>query len=130
MGAAPVAATVTTTRPPESSDAGTAQVLLAFLPAGTPAAPPLAAGTAVQAEIQIAEIPGAMVIPTAAILRMGGARYVLVAGPDNRVMRRDIRLGLSTPQLTQVLEGLAVGEFVITSALTELNEGDLVTFMK
>ena len=71
-----------------------------------------------------------MVIPSSVILRAEGATFVLVAGADNRVARRDVRLGMATPQLTQVIEGLTVGEFVITSALTELNEGDLVSFTK
>jgi hypothetical protein len=69
-------------------------------------------------------------VPTAALQRVSGAMFVMVAGPDNRVVRRDVRVGLATPQLTQILEGLAIGEFVITSALTEINEGDLVSFAR
>lgn len=130
MGAAPLVATVTQTRPPATPEAGTAQVILAFAATPPGSQPPLAAGTAVLAEILIAEIPDAVVIPTAAVLRVDGAAYVLVAGADNRVTRRDVRPGMATPQLTQVLEGLTVGEFVITSALTELNEGDLVSFTR
>ena len=130
MGGTPLVATVTLARPPATPDAGTAQVVLAFATMPSGAEPPLAAGTAVLAEILIAEVPEAEVIPTSAILRLDGATYVLLAGADNRVTRRDVRLGMATPQLTQVIEGLAVGEFVITSALTELNEGDLVSFTK
>jgi SSS family solute:Na+ symporter len=130
LGGAPMVASVAFARSPDSPEAGTAQVVLSFVPLGPDAATPLAAGTAVQAEILIAEVRDALVIPTPAILRNGAARYVFVAGTDNRVSRRDIRPGVSTPQLTQVLAGLAVGEFVITSALTELTEGDLVSFAK
>ncbi|MCR4375788.1 MAG: efflux RND transporter periplasmic adaptor subunit [Acidobacteria bacterium] len=130
MGGAPQVATVTLARTPATPEAGTAQVVLAFaaMPSGTE--PPLAAGTAVLAEILIAEIPEAVVIPSSAILRLDGGTFVLLAGTGNRVTRRDVRLGMATPQLTQVIEGLTVGEFVITSALTELNEGDLVSFIK
>jgi RND family efflux transporter MFP subunit len=141
LGAPPLMATVTAVRPAATPDAGTAEVILAFasMPMPVPtapgaptgaAAPALAAGTAVLAEILIAEIPDALVIPTAAIQRAESLRFVLVAGIDNRVSRRDVRLGMATTQLTQVLEGLAVGEIVVTSALTELNEGDLVSFVR
>jgi len=126
MGEASLGATVTRAIPPATPEAGTAEVTLAFAPGGVNPA----AGTAVLAEILIAEVPEALVVPTPAILKVDGTSYVLVAGPDNRVMRRDIRTGLATAQLTQVLQGLTIGEFVITSALTELNEGDLVAFTR
>src|SRR5688572_18060174 len=109
-----------------SPDAVTAEVTLGFPPGSVN--PP--AGTAVLAEILIAEVPEALVVPTAAILRGDGAPHVLVAGADNRVVRRDVRAGLITPDLTQITQGLSVGEFVITSALTELKEGDLVSFAR
>lgn len=124
MGEMPMAATVTRVTTPSSPDAGTAVVALTLAPGVT--SPP--AGTAVLAEILIASVPEALVVPTAAVQRLSGVTYVMVAGTDNRVMRRDVRVGLTTPQLTQILDGLTVGEFIITSALTEINEGDRVTF--
>jgi biotin carboxyl carrier protein len=89
---------------------------------------PMSIGSPVVGEILISELAEAMVIPTRAILRIPGATYVLVAGADGRVVRKDIRVGVVTQDLTQVLEGLQLGDNVITSALTELNEGDRVRF--
>ena len=126
MGEMPMAASVTRVTAPSSPDAGTASVTLTLAPGIT--SPP--AGTAVLAEILIASVPEALVVPTDAVLKVSGVSYVMVAGTDNRVMRRDVRVGLTTPQLTQILAGLTVGEFIITSALTEINEGDLVSFNK
>ena len=126
MGEMPIPAMVTRVTTPSSPDAGTASVTLTLAPGSTN--PP--AGTAVLAEILIASVPEALVVPTDAVLRVSGVSYVMVAGADNRVMRRDVRVGLTTPQLTQITDGLTVGEFVITSALTEINEGDLVSFNK
>lgn len=97
--------------------------------AGTPPAQP-AVGTPVIGDVLVAEIPEAMVIPSRAILRANGVTYVLVAGADGRVVRKDVRTGLATLELTQVLGGLEVGELVITTALTELNEGDRVRFVQ
>lgn len=97
--------------------------------AGAAAVPaPLSIGSPVVGEILISELAEAMVVPTRAILRTPGATYVLVAGADGRVVRKDIRVGVTTQDLTQVLEGLQLGDNVITSALTEINEGDRVRF--
>jgi len=134
LAAAPLDAIVSVT-PVVAPASGTAEVTLTFVqppmpgPDGTPV-PPLAVGTAVLADILIAEVPEAMVVPTDAILRLSGASYVLVVGPDQRVIRRDIRVGLATRELTQVLDGLSIGEFVITSALAELNEGDAIVMAR
>jgi RND family efflux transporter MFP subunit len=126
MGAPSVMASVSRTGSAASPDAQTAEVTLA-LPSGgvNPAA-----GTAVSAEILITEVPEALIVPTNAIIRGDGAPHVLVAGPDNRVLRRDVRVGLITPDLLQITQGLNAGEYVITSALTELKEGDLVSFSR
>jgi SSS family solute:Na+ symporter len=123
MGALSMPASVSRTFSPASPDALTAPVILAFPPNSVN--PP--ASTAVLAEILIAEVPDALVIPTAAVIRGNGAPHVLVAGSDNRVTRRDVRAGMITPELTQITQGLNAGELVITSALSELKEGDLVS---
>ena len=124
MGAPSSMATVSRTGSAASPDAQTAEVTLAFPPGSVNPT----AGTAVSAEILITEVPEALIVPTNAIIRGDGAPHVLVAGPDNRVVRRDIRVGLITPDLSQITQGLNVGEYVITSALNELKEGDLVSF--
>jgi RND family efflux transporter MFP subunit len=130
VGAMPLVSTVSSVRLSASANATTTRAIVALpvQPATAPASVGLAIGTPVIGEILIAEVAEAIVVPTRAILRTGGAPYVLLAGPDGRVARRDLRLGISTTDLTQVLEGLAPGEFVITSALNELAEGDLVRF--
>lgn len=126
-GAAPLVTTVSAVLPVASPEATTTRVIVTIpTPPTQPTQPSLNIGDAVIGEILIAEVPEAMVVPTRAILRVAGTSYVLVAGSDGRVVRRDVRLGVTTPELTQVLDGLQLGEFVITSALTELNEGDLV----
>jgi RND family efflux transporter MFP subunit len=122
----PITASVTRVSQPATPEAATAQIVLTPLTSDTT----LPADAPVLAEILIAEVPEAVVVPTAAIRRAEGAIFVLVAGNDNRVVRRDIRIGMTTTSLTQVLEGVSVGEFVITTALTELNEGDLVSFVR
>jgi len=135
LGAAPLSLVVTSVMMAASVDAATTRVTVALPP--QPAAQegaadlptPLAVGAPVSGEILISEVPEAMVVPTRAILRTGGATYVMVAGQDGLVQRRDVRLGVATTELTQVIDGLQLGDNVITSALTEINEGDRVRFL-
>ena len=51
-------------------------------------------------------------VPTAALLEGG---RVLVAGKDGKLEERKIRTGLANWEFTEVLEGLAAGERVVTS---------------
>lgn len=141
LGAPPITTSVSMVLMATTTESNTTKVVVA-LPAqpAAPAAPaasddgaatvpaPMSIGAPVVGEILISEIPEAMVVPTRAILRTPGATYVLVAGADGRVVRKDIRVGVVTQELSQVLEGLQLGDNVITSALTELNEGDRVRF--
>ncbi len=139
LGAPSFTTSVTSVLMTPATDSNTTKVVVALPPqparptvapaAGAAAVPtPLAIGSPVVGEILISELPEAMVVPTRAILRTSGATYVLVAGADGRVMRKDIRVGVTTQELTQVLDGLQLGDNVITSALTEINEGDRVRF--
>jgi hypothetical protein len=146
LGFAPLSTTVRSVLPAATADMTTVRVLLP-LPAApsppvlvdatapvspdTPEAPlptAIPVGTPVLGELLVAEVPEAMVIPARAVLRASGATYVMLAGADGRVVRREIRLGLMTTDLVQVVDGLELGEFVITSALAELSEGDRVRF--
>lgn len=145
LGAAPIVSVVSAVLPSASPDATTMRVVVPLpvapatpadqaAPPDAPAAPvlppgaPLAIGDAVLGEILIAEVAEAVVVPSRAILRASGTPYVLIAGPDGRAARRDLRLGLSTPDLTQVLDGLEPGDLVIASSLAEISEGDLVRY--
>jgi solute:Na+ symporter, SSS family len=148
LGFAPFTTMVRTILPSSISDDTMVRVR-ASMPAPAPGTPPAAAvadavavdadadaptgptvGTPVLGEILVAEVTEALVIPPQAILRAAGTPYVLVADQDGRASRRDIRLSVVTSQLAQVVEGLQVGDIVITSALTELVEGDRVRYSR
>ena len=51
-------------------------------------------------------------VPTAALLEGG---RVLVAGDDGKLAERKIKTGLANWEYTEVAEGLAAGERVVTS---------------
>jgi len=82
----------------------------------------------VSVEILLEQRPGAIVVPTDAVVRDNGANYVVVAGDDGRAHRRDVRLGLSTRTMTQIAAGLSAGERVIVGGLADIGEGTRISF--
>src|SRR5207244_2294046 len=51
---------------------------------------------------------------------------VIAVGQDNRVQRLPIRVGLMNDRLVEVLSGVAEGQTIVTSGLSNLTDGDLV----
>jgi hypothetical protein len=51
---------------------------------------------------------------------------VLVVGPDKKVERRSVRLGLETPYVVQILDGVHEGEMVIVGNLAGFEPGQKV----
>ncbi|MHB8950239.1 MAG: efflux RND transporter periplasmic adaptor subunit [Rhodoferax sp.] len=72
----------------------------------------LLVGYSADVEVILAVRDKVVRVPTSALQE--GAR-VLVAGPDGRLQERSIKTGLANWEFTEVLEGLAVGDRVVTS---------------
>jgi RND family efflux transporter MFP subunit len=103
-------------------EARTAEVRLAL------AAPTsLTIDTAVEVEIVLDRRENVIVVPRASILHDDDSSYVMVAGPDDRAHRHDVRLGLLTTDRAEILSGLAVGDRVITGDLSQISEGLLIS---
>ena len=76
----------------------------------------LRADMAATAEIE-APIPGRWVaVPDTAVIDSGKRQIVLVERGEGRYEPRPVKLGVRVPNYVQVLEGLAPGERVVTSA--------------
>lgn len=105
--------------------APTGEVRLSFV---NPATLPVDTPTSV--EILLERRPGALVVPSQAIGRDDVGSFVMVAGDDGLARRRDVRLGLVTPQLIQVTEGVMEGERVILTGLYEVEDGEPVTISR
>jgi membrane fusion protein (multidrug efflux system) len=101
-----------------SATTPTGQVRLGFV---NPATLPLT--TPVSVEILLDQRSQVIVVPDAAVQRDDLGSYVMVAGDDQVAHRRDVRVGLSTRTNTQIAAGLAVGERVIVSGLSDVREG-------
>jgi membrane fusion protein (multidrug efflux system) len=65
----------------------------------------------------------ALAIPRAAVMSDQSGNYVFVVGADNKVERRAIRLGQSTPVLAVIADGLKEGETVILDGLQRARPG-------
>jgi membrane fusion protein, multidrug efflux system len=65
----------------------------------------------------------ALAIPRAAVMSDQSGNYVFVVGQDNKVERRAIQLGQSTPALAVVAGGLKQGETVILDGLQRARPG-------
>jgi HlyD family secretion protein len=77
--------------------------------------------TTVDVRIHISERPNVLVIPRGAVFIDGGKRYVFVV-QDNRLHRRDIKVGIANPTMIEVLSGLQEGDQVALPGDVSLKE--------
>lgn len=69
----------------------------------------------------------ALVVPEEALVPQGGKQYVIkiVDGPAGKVSQRlEARIGMRLPGKAEILEGLAVGDLVVTAGQARLMRGD------
>jgi membrane fusion protein (multidrug efflux system) len=67
----------------------------------------------------------ALVVPTNALVDLGGRRGVFVPRNETAVFRI-VQVGLEQPQLTEVLGGLVENDQVITTGSAALRDGDRI----
>jgi len=90
---------------------------------GRPVERKLIDGAFVTVSVEGIEPITALAIPRAAVMSDQSGNYVFVVGPDNKVERRAIQLGQSTPALAVVADGLKQGETVILDGLQRARPG-------
>ncbi|KPV59050.1 RND transporter, partial [Paenibacillus sp. A3] len=73
----------------------------------------LIAGLSLTASIQTDKKSGALVVPTLTIQRDKDDYYVMVEAADGSLEKRIVKIGLETPEKTEVLSGLNEGESVV-----------------
>jgi membrane fusion protein (multidrug efflux system) len=82
-------------------------------------------GAPVEARIVTSNIPDALAIPAAALFQDVGQNHyhVFLAGPDGRAHRVNVTIGVHDGPRVQVLEGIKLGDRVITSGGYALSDG-------
>jgi multidrug efflux pump subunit AcrA (membrane-fusion protein) len=76
--------------------------------------------------LQIAGSPSALTIPVQALDQGSNGTSVLVVDGSNEVQRRAVRVGLTTPDKVQILDGVHEGEQVIVGNLASYEPGQKV----
>ncbi len=72
-------------------------------------------GSTVQVEIVAQQLPDAITIPAAALLKdPEGATTVMVVGADKHAHQTKVQVGIRTADLVQITKGLAPGQTVVT----------------
>ena len=94
---------------------------------GRPVARQLVDGAFVTVSVEGLEPITALAIPRAAVMSDQSGNFVYVVTPDNKVERRAIRLGQSTPSRAIIADGLKEGESVILEGLQRVRPGAPVT---
>jgi membrane fusion protein (multidrug efflux system) len=87
----------------------------------------LKTGMFARTRIVFATRDNALVVPEEALVPQGGKQYLVkvVDGPDGKVSQRiEARLGLRLPGKAEILEGLAVGDSVVTAGQSRLLRAD------
>ncbi len=79
--------------------------------------------TLVASEANPEQVP---VVPSAALLQDRDGRYVFVLGEDDKVVRRDVRLGAAMDGVVAVEEGLKPGDVIVVQGLQRIGDGQQV----
>lgn len=121
-GGAPLDASVVAR--PAAVDPGSVTATVRLRPS-SPAA--LTIGMAVQVEILGPEHHGVVMVPPAAIVRDGDTTVVMTVGSDGKARRKDVEVGVVTPDAAEIRKGVAAGERVIVRGQNGLPDGAAVT---
>lgn len=87
----------------------------------------LTAGMLVQVDITLDQRSNVVVLPVAAIVRADTEVFVMIAGADGRAHRRDVRVGLATKVLAEIVSGVTAGDRVIVGGLADVTDGALIS---
>ena len=71
----------------------------------------------------------AMMIPERALVPERSAQYVLVVDENQRVERREVRIGRRRPGEVEILSGLSTGERVIVDGIQKARDGQVVKIL-
>ena len=81
--------------------------------------------------LQLGEAAEAVLIPRGSFYQATGGRWIYVVDASGeKAYRREIRIGRQNPQYYEVIEGLQVGEKVITSSYDDFGENEVLILNK
>ena len=87
----------------------------------------LSPGMYAETKIQLQKRDNTLILPTEAIVQNGDQAYVLVVDSNHRIEKRNVTLGVQTPNRIEVLSGVHEGELVIAAGQDNYQVGEDVT---
>ena len=82
-------------------------------------------GAFVKVKLDLGVTTDALQIPTEAVVPVAAGYQVFVV-KNGKILTKDIKIGLRSDKLIQVLNGLAVGDSVVRSGVLQIKVGDAV----
>ena len=73
---------------------------------------------------QLSEDMEAVMLPRGPFFQDTGGQWVYVVDQEGTATKRDVKLGRQNPDMYEVLEGLQVGDRVVTSRYVGFNDAD------
>jgi RND family efflux transporter MFP subunit len=86
----------------------------------------LAPGMYAEVRLTVERRDRALSVPVEAVTGADDKASLLVVNPQNRLERRDVVLGMETPERREVVKGLAAGDRVVIGKIAALHAGDAV----
>ena len=93
--------------------------------------PDLRRGQTIQSKLTLGDANKALLIPNGSFYQDTGGQWIFVVSPDgNTAIKRTVKLGRRNSDFIEVLDGLEVGERVITSPYRGFRDMDELTLNK
>jgi membrane fusion protein, copper/silver efflux system len=73
-------------------------------------------GMYAQIELEAPALPATLVVPRSAVIATGERALVFVEGPDGALLPREVQPGRTVGRFMEILEGLAMGDRIVSSA--------------
>jgi len=86
--------------------------------------PDVRRGQTFQVRLQLSEDMQAVMLPRGPFFQDTGGQWVYVVDQEGTATKRDVKLGRQNPDMYEVLEGLQVGDRVVTSRYVGFNDAD------
>lgn len=83
-------------------------------------------GMSLQARLELSKAREAILIPRGSYFQSSGGQYVFVMNDNNEAYKKSIRIGRQNPSYYEVLDGLDVGDRIITSSYEMYKNYELI----
>ena len=83
-------------------------------------------GMYAQVDLRAQERRGAVTVPLDAVERTGNTARVFKVVDGDRIRATEVKLGIETAQVVEVLSGVGVGELVVVGRRSDIRDGQTV----